>query len=335
MSFRFSHHASPSGYDALNRFLGEAIQAEPLPRWLIPDRLIWRLADGVVLYDRHSLSLEIKASMHAARHPRHIYHVIYGENSYKHLARWVRPRGSKVVATFHQPPGILEQLIKTSWPYRALDALVVLGHTQVPFFREMALSSKIHFVPYGVDADYFTPPTPQQPRQEGLCLCVGNWLRDFSALRSVAHRVHQERPRMEFLVVTLPENLEVLTGIPARILTGISDAELLALYRKATLLVQPLKDCVASTTLLEAMACGLPVVATDVGSIRDYVSPGAAVLTPPGDGEAMSEAILSLLDDRGTQEAMSGAARRRACEFHWPRVAEMLAQLYGELDDRA
>jgi len=57
----------------------------------------------------------------------------------------------------------------------------------------------------------------------------------------------------------------------------------------------PLTDAVANTTLLEALACGLPTAVTDVGAVRDYVDDYSAYLVPPADPDAMLEAIIRLL----------------------------------------
>jgi glycosyltransferase involved in cell wall biosynthesis len=88
---------------------------------------------------------------------------------------------------------------------------------------------------------------------------------------------------------------------------------------------------------VEAMACGLPVVATDVGGHRDTVLPGrTGELVPAKDPEAMAAALRGLLDDPFRRRRYGAAARRRAVElFDWPIVVERTEAVYRALAERA
>jgi len=67
--------------------------------------------------------------------------------------------------------------------------------------------------------------------------------------------------------------------------------------------------------LLEAMACGLPIVATSVGGVPELVcADESGVLVPPGDPAAVAAAVLALLDDPPRREALAIAARARVIE---------------------
>ena len=69
------------------------------------------------------------------------------------------------------------------------------------------------------------------------------------------------------------------------------------------------------TAVLEAMACGIPVVATDVGGVREVVEPGrTGVLVEPLDARAIADALMSLLGDAGARLDLGATARRRAVE---------------------
>ena len=69
------------------------------------------------------------------------------------------------------------------------------------------------------------------------------------------------------------------------------------------------------TVVLEAMACGLPVVTTDVGAVREIASHGAnAIVVPPCDPRSLATALLELLDDEDRREAFGAAGRLAAVE---------------------
>jgi glycosyltransferase involved in cell wall biosynthesis len=111
-------------------------------------------------------------------------------------------------------------------------------------------------------------------------------------------------------------------------LSEVSDIDLLAAYQAADILLMPLTDCTANCALLEGLACGLPVVATDVGGVRDYVDESCARLVPPGDVERMCEAILAMVSDERLKSQMGRQSRLRALATDWNAVADGLVRVY-------
>ena len=77
----------------------------------------------------------------------------------------------------------------------------------------------------------------------------------------------------------------------------------------------------APVSVLEALACGLCVVSTDVGGIPDYVRDGEeALLVPPDDAEAMAAAVERVLSEPGLAERLSAGGRTRAEKADWSVV---------------
>lgn len=84
--------------------------------------------------------------------------------------------------------------------------------------------------------------------------------------------------------------------------------------------------------VLEAMAAGLPVVATDVGGCRELIEDGVTgLLVPARNPDAMAQALTRVSQDHEWRVLAGRAARKRAEQFSWAAAAEAHAQLYGSL----
>jgi glycosyltransferase involved in cell wall biosynthesis len=83
---------------------------------------------------------------------------------------------------------------------------------------------------------------------------------------------------------------------------------------------------------LEAMAAGVPVVATAAGAVPEVCGDAAAIV-PVGDAEAFAGALASVLDDPRRAEALASAGRRRAATFSWEACAGGLLDLYRDAAD--
>ena len=90
-----------------------------------------------------------------------------------------------------------------------------------------------------------------------------------------------------------------------------------------------------SNVIAEAMSCGVPVVATDVGDARRIIGE-AGVIVPPGDQAALENALRELVADGAVREKMGQIARKRAeAEFGIDRMLEAFCNLYCVLLSRA
>jgi glycosyltransferase involved in cell wall biosynthesis len=87
--------------------------------------------------------------------------------------------------------------------------------------------------------------------------------------------------------------------------------------------------------VLEALACGVPQVATDVGGTAEALTPETGVLVPPGDARALADAVVALLRDPARRAAMSRAARARHAEsFGVARMVAATASVYEQAAGR-
>ncbi len=134
----------------------------------------------------------------------------------------------------------------------------------------------------------------------------------------------EDRPRLTALAAEL--------GVSTRVrwLGMVPRTELPHLYSHVDLL---LATSYASETfgisLVEAQACGLPVVATNFGGFPEVVHPGqTGVLVPPRDVAALRDAVARLLDDPAQRSAMAAAAPAWAAQFSWAAVADRVETAY-------
>ncbi|HEV2769303.1 MAG TPA: glycosyltransferase [Solirubrobacteraceae bacterium] len=89
-----------------------------------------------------------------------------------------------------------------------------------------------------------------------------------------------------------------------------------------------------SIAVLEALACGVPQVATDVGGTGEAVTGDTGVLVPPGDAGALAEALVGLLQDEEQRQRMAEASvRRHRASFTLERMVAMTAAVYEEALD--
>src|SRR5207247_999492 len=84
--------------------------------------------------------------------------------------------------------------------------------------------------------------------------------------------------------------------------------------------------------LLEAMACGRAVVASDIPGYRSVVVPDVnGLMVPPGDRGALARQLAALVDDPDQRRALATRGRARALEFAWPRVTDRIEAVYREV----
>ena len=112
-------------------------------------------------------------------------------------------------------------------------------------------------------------------------------------------------------------------------------AELRELYRDADVFVLPSEREGMPLVLLEALAMGLPIVATDVPGNRDVVVPGkSGVLVPLGNPAALRRALLSVTGNPDSYRRMSESCRQIVGKYSWRMVAAEFERLYVQLGRR-
>lgn len=213
---------------------------------------------------------------------------------------------------------------------------IVAGHGVDP--------ARIRVVNVGVDPEQFHP-RPDVARIPGRIMTTASAdvpMKGLVHLLEALAKIRVERPEAELTVIGRP----TAEGPVARMIerfgiadavhftTGITDAEIVELYAQAELAVVPSLYEGFSLPAIEAMACGVPLVATTGGAIPEVVGTDGttAALVPPADPGALATTILELLDDPLRREAMGAAGMQRAIQrYSWRAAAEKTVEQYREV----
>lgn len=172
-------------------------------------------------------------------------------------------------------------------------------------------------VPGGVDHDRFVPGEPRTARPYVLTVASRTARKNLGALAETARRLAAEG--IELLAVGGSRPQFRSERVPVRELGPVPDDELPGLYAGAQAFVLPSLYEGFGLPVLEAMACGTPVVASDRTALPEICG-GAALLADPLDQSAIADAVLAAIGDAGLRER--GLAR--AAEFSWERTAREL-----------
>lgn len=266
--------------------------------------------------------------------------------------RLVRPRPKLLRIRHISAP--LNRNVMTRLLYRRLfDMVVVTGGDKTKrelVERDGMTADRVAAFPIGLDVDYFRPGAPDHDlrREFGVTkghLLVGliSYLRSYKGHEyfiEAAGIIAAQRPDVTFVIVgegpdeaSIRSRIEQL-GLSARIRMLGFRQDLLNVFRSFDVFAIPsVEGDTIPQVLMQALAIGLPVVSTTVGSIPDVVIEGdTGFVVPPRDGRALAERIARLLDDPALRTRM-GAQGRSLVErcYSLERMLDRMEGVYDRL----
>jgi glycosyltransferase involved in cell wall biosynthesis len=114
-------------------------------------------------------------------------------------------------------------------------------------------------------------------------------------------------------------------------LSGLSDEALLGEYHRASCLLMTAENVTANNAVLEALACGLPVVGERIGGLAEYVPETAGRFAPARDVAGLAARLRELASSPVTLAELRRGGRTRAEELAWPRVTERTREVYRRI----
>lgn len=337
------HHASLSAYSGMAPLV-YALGAEPLYYDIAWERLqhhSWRL--GHLLrrtgqwwsgsewfapwpwYDERRL---VKA---LPKNKPSIAHYVFADFTPPRLIDSIHRKGGRIVATFHVSARRAPRVLGRVRRLEEIDAVTLVSASQRDWFLERGVAEEnLHVFLHGVVTSHFKPAILRQERDRLRLLLVGKTERDHACAAEIMRNMANHP--VDLLVMTAPDHHHYYRNVPdVRLLPFADDQALLEQYQQADLLFMPLLDCTANNAVLEAMACGTPVMANRVGGIPEYVDPECNIVMENKSTDDWTDRIIELATDRTALEQRRPGVRAWAERFDWSLMAEPYRELFEEL----
>lgn len=333
----FKHHGEHSGYKQILKYIApwkvlginERDETQVVSTWKM----------------KYQWLFEFEAKKH--RNEIDILHVMYGEDYYRFSGKLMK--NVPVVATFHQPPELLEREVMHGdlrgrvgkWTHQLskkrferLAAAIVTNINQKEVLKKVMPADKIHVIPLGLHLeglkDYYQNNAHNSDGK--TIIAVGNWLRDWEFYFKVVEHckdwnfflVNRNMPEEWMGHIDKYDNLTYFKNV--------SDEELYALYLRSDVQFHPVTGIAGSNAILQGMALGSPLLLTDVDAQQFHNQGEFINLHAQHDLEDCVNQLTKLLSrSKEEQQQLREAAHNYACEFTWENVAEKTKKLYQDI----
>lgn len=279
----------------------------------------------------------------------HLHTASYGSFARKSMLAWAA-RCARVPVVIHVHgaafrefyagmPRMLQRYVRAT--LQGADAVIALGETWAGALRQIAPSARIAVVPNAVVPR--TPvdqPVPGEPvrvlflgeieDRKGAFLLLDSWRR----ISAETHPVRAELVLAGGGAVAAARARVAELGLADRVqLPGFVQPDLVeSLLQRSHVLVLPSRSEGQPMAVLEAMAHGLCVIATEVGGVPDLIDGDSGILVPPEDEDALVAALSSVLADPAERARLGAGALARVRErFDVDKTWRELDTLYREL----
>jgi len=197
--------------------------------------------------------------------------------------------------------------------------------------------------PWGVDLEHFSPSTVHGPSSDFTLFCNRSWEPRYGVdvLAKAFVAVVEKHPETDLLLLGGGSQVQAIRQILTRggvqeqvtFAGQIPNRDMPRYYHMADLYISPSHVDGSSVSLMEALACGLPCLVSDIPANKEWVTEGVnGWLFPNGDDGALAAKILAAMDARDSLARMGQAARRTAEEkADWKKNFHQLLETYQQI----
>lgn len=316
------------------------------------------------------LAFSVRAAQYLRRRLHH-FDLVHDNQSLGYGLLAIERMGLPVLATVHHPitvdrrleiehsTSLYQRFAKSRWySFTKMQTRVASRLPRIVTVSENSLADihrdhqvpldRLHVVPVGVDPDLFKPLDHVQ-RRPGRLITTASADVTMKGLRYLLEAVAKLRTERDINLVVigkpkpggpsaqtidelgLTDHIEFVSGVP--------DQRIVELYSEAELAVVPSLYEGFSLPAIEAMSCGVPLVATTGGALPEVTGTDGETCfsVPPGDSSALAARIAQALDDPDARARIGAAGRERVINrWSWRHTAEgTVAQYRALLEDHA
>jgi glycosyltransferase involved in cell wall biosynthesis len=272
-------------------------------------------------------------------------HLFFSTN----LCAFVRKWGSSpLVITNH---GLISQTVPmwahkiyiptiAKWTFKSADKIICYIEREKSMLKKLSIdSNKIAVIHNGTDTNMFIPCEKEKDNNQIL------WIGRFTPGKGVEYLIDafsilvKEYSDFKLLMIgrgPLKENIEqkiqdLNLSKNVIIKEFVPNSELPEIYQSSDVFVLPSLNEGVPRTILEAMACGIPVVCTELPQLVNVVD-GCGLLVPVKDSQALAEGISKIISDRELAQKFGRNGRAKVVEnYSWGDTIKKTVQLYEEL----
>ena len=226
---------------------------------------------------------------------------------------------------------------------KRIDKIICVNEDYLPIFEKWGIKSKkLAFIPNGVDIKKFSPGKSKiKTKYKGkkIILYFGrlHYQKNVDLLIKSFPLIKKKLKNSKLIIVGTGNQYDKLKKLSEDdkdiIMTGfVSDQELIDYMRASDVVVFPSRGENASFTIMEAMACKLPVVSSDVGNAEKILGEGRGILLNDYTKKEIAEKCLEILSDEKKAENMGKIAREYVEKHHsWAKISKETEKLYKDL----
>jgi glycosyltransferase involved in cell wall biosynthesis len=228
---------------------------------------------------------------------------------------------------------------------KRVDRLICVNNEAAEFYSKYIEKEKIRVIPAGIDTNKFSPPEKskddKEHRKRIRIIAVGNLIsrKGFMYLIDAIKLLNNldfevviigKGPEEEMLKERahgLGNELENKVIFKGHVPFSLIQEE----YRSSDIFCNPTLSEPFGQVNLEAMACGLPVVGSNVGGLKEIITEDTGIKVEPGDVYGLSEALRKLITDDKLRQKLGVSARKRAVEnYSWDAICSKYVEVYKE-----